>query len=152
VGQRTLFTLGAVGDDRGAAAVKRVVNWGDGTTTTLPVTWTAYGKQYTRAGRFPVTLTLTDAAGNQTVLTTAVTVGVPGKFKLNKSSVWHGERFTVAISAVPAGTTRIVLYSGDGYAGVLSGKNQTVTEFYYHRSKGALMPAGTVTLTAVFTI
>lgn len=151
VGQRTTLTLGAIGDDSGAAAVKRVVTWGDGGTSTLTATQTAITKQYTRAGRFPVTLTLTDAAGNQKVVGATVNVTVPGTFKLNKSSVWHGEIFTVAISAVPAGTTRIVLKSGDGYVAVLSGKNQTVREYYYHRYKGALMPAGPVTLTAIFT-
>jgi hypothetical protein len=151
IGQRTTLTLGAIGDDRGAAGVTRVVTWGDGGTSTLPATQTVITKQYTRAGRFPVTLTLTDAAGNQTVISSTVAVTVPGKFKLNKTSVWHGEHFTVTIGSVPAGTTRIALNSGDGYTDVLAGKNQTVTQLYYHRYKGGLMPAGPVTLTAVFT-
>ena len=107
-------------------------------------------KQYVKAGRFTVTLTLTDAAGNKTAIPSVVTVTVPGKFKLNKSSVWHGERFTVAISAVPAGTTNIVLDSGDGYVESLKPKNQTIIEYYYHRFRGGLMPAGPVSLTAVF--
>jgi hypothetical protein len=151
VGQRTTLTLVGIDDDSGAAAVTRVVTWGDGSSSTLPATQVTVTKQYTKSGKFPVTLTLTDAAGNKLAVPSSVTVTAPGKFKLNKSSVWHGERFTVAISSVPAGTTKIALNSGDGFTAVLKGKNQTVTEYYYHRYKGALMPAGPVSLTAVFT-
>ena len=150
IGQRTTLTLVAIGDDRGAANVRRVVTWGDGTTSTLPATQASIVKQYVKAGRFTVTLTLTDAAGNKTVVSSVVTVTVPGKFKLSKSSVWHGERFTVTISAVPAGTTNIVFDSGDGYVDAIKPKNQTFTEYYYHRFKGGLMPAGAVSLSAVF--
>ncbi|GAA2641183.1 hypothetical protein [Paractinoplanes durhamensis] len=153
VGQRTTLTLGTVSDNGGDPdQVTRVVTWGDGTSTTLPVAQTTFAKQYTRAGRFVVTVTLTDAAGNKKVLpAVAVTVVTPGKFKLSKSSVWHHEAFNVAVSAVPAGTTKIVINYGDGNARALTGKNQTVAKSYYHRSNGTLVPAGTITLTAVFT-
>ncbi|WP_246608274.1 PKD domain-containing protein, partial [Paractinoplanes toevensis] len=127
-------------------------NWGDGTSSTLPATWTAITKQYAKAGKFTVTLTLTDAAGNRTTPAPAtVTVTVPGTFKLSKTAVWPGEYFNVTISSVPTGTTKIVLYTGDGFTKTLSGKNQTVAKRYYHLAGDVPVPAGTRTLTAVFT-
>lgn len=153
VGQRTTLTLGAVADDHSpAAAITRVVAWGDGTSSTLSPTQVTITKQYTRTGRFPVVLTLTDEAGNaRTVKSATVAVSVPGKVKLSRTSVWHGQRFDVTFSSVPSGTTKIVLNEGDGYVATLKGKNQTVPSMYYHRYKGGLMPPGTVTLTAVYT-
>jgi hypothetical protein len=152
VGQRTTLTLAGVSDDRSALqGITRVVNWGDGTTTALAWNQAAITKQYLKAGKFPITLTLTDEAGNRSVYRSGgVSVIVPGKFKLNKSAVWHGELFTIAISAVPAGTTKIIINEGDGYVYGLKGVNQTVRSLYYHRKNGALMPAGPVNLTAVF--
>lgn len=153
VGQRTTLTLAPVADDHSpASAISRVVAWGDGTTSTLSPTQVTITKQYTRTGKFPVALTLTDEAGNaRTVKSATVAVSIPGKVKLSRTSVWHGQRFDVTFSSVPSGTTKIVLNEGDGYVATLKGKNQTVPSIYYHRYKGGLMPPGTVTLTAVYT-
>jgi len=152
LGQITTLTLVGVADNKSPAnKITKVVAWGDGTTSRLLPTQTSISTQYHTVGKFPVTLTLTDQAGNAKVVKSSVVVSPPAKFALSAGSLYLGQQFSIAISAVPAGTTRIVLYSGDGYYAVLSGRNQTVTEYYYHRYKGALMPAGPVTLTAVFT-
>jgi hypothetical protein len=153
VGQRTTLTLSGVSDDRSApSAIKRVVAWGDGSTTTLSPTTASVTKQYTRTGKFTIVVTLTDEAGNAaTVKPAGVSVTVPGKVKLSTTSVWHHQKFNVTFSSVPAGTTKIVLNEGDGYVTTLKGKNQTVPSIYYHRYRGGLMPAGPVTLTATYT-
>ncbi|HEY0532030.1 MAG TPA: PKD domain-containing protein [Actinoplanes sp.] len=153
VGQRTTLTLAGIADDHSAAsAITRVVTWGDGTTSRLTPTQVTIAKQYTKAGRFPITVTLTDEAGNaQAIKSAGVAVTVPGKVKLSTTSVWHHQRFNVTFSSVPAGTTKIVVNGGDGYVATLKGKNQTVSKAYYHRYKGALLPAGPVTLTATYT-
>jgi hypothetical protein len=153
VGQKTTLTLSGVSDDHSAAAaIARVVTWGDGTTSNLSATQSTIVKQYTKVGRFTVSVTLTDEAGNaRTIKPSAVSVTVPAKVKLSTTSVWHAQKFNLTFSSVPSGTTKIVVNKGDGYAATLKGKNQTVSGAYYHRYKGALMPAGPVTLTAVYT-
>jgi hypothetical protein len=152
VGQKTTLTVTAADDVSAFAAITKVITWGDGTSSTVPVAATTITKQYPKAGTFTIGVTLTDEAGNKATLNSVTAkVTVPGTFKLSKSSVWHHEAFNVAISSVPAGTTKIVLYFGDGYAKTLSGKNQTVAKSYYYRSNNTLVPAGAVTLTAVFT-
>lgn len=153
IGQRTTMTVVGISDDHSAAsAITRVVNWGDGTTSKLSPTQVTIVKQYTKAGKFPITLTLTDEAGNaQAIKTAGVSITVPGKTKLSTTSVWHGQKFNVAFSSTPGSTTKIVLNEGDGYVINLKGKNQTIPSVYYHRYKGGLMPAGPVTLTATYT-
>jgi len=152
VGQRTTLTLQGVSDDVSTPdQITRVITWGDGTTSRLAATQATVTKQFVKSGKFPVTMTLTDAAGNKKTQTSTITVTKPGTFKLNKSAVWHHEIFKVTIGSVPAGTTKIALHWGDGWATALQGRNQTVSGMYYHRYKGPLVPAGPVALTAVFT-
>ncbi|OJF15166.1 hypothetical protein [Couchioplanes caeruleus] len=148
IGQKMTLKLGAVSDDTSSAEqILRVVNWGDNTANVLPAGQAQIRKQYTEAGSFTVTVTLKDAAGNIGMATapaaTKVTVTSPGKFKLNKTTVWPGQRFSVSISGVPAGTTVIRLHWGDGSYSKLRGANQTVSTLY-----GRNM--GKVTLRATF--
>jgi hypothetical protein len=124
--------------DNGAAdptTVTRVVTWGDGSSGTI-TKGQRPTKYYSRAGRFTITLTLTDAAGNKRAVSWPVTITNPVRAKINKAAVWHGEQFKVAFSAVPAGTTRIDLHYGDGTRAVLKGKNQTVAGLYNARARG----------------
>jgi alpha-tubulin suppressor-like RCC1 family protein len=152
IGQRTTLILSGVSDDvSGGAAIRRVVTWGDGTTSTLDPAQATIGKQYPRAGRFTITLTLSDAAGNKRTQSSAVTVTAPGAFRLDRAAVLHHQPVKVTISAVPAGTTKIALNWGDGYVSNLSGRNQTVSHSYYHKNRGGLVPVGAVKPTAVFT-
>lgn len=153
IGQGTKLTQQNVADngESDPATVTRAVTWGDGTSTTLTAGQGPVTKTYAATGTYTVTFTLTDAAGNATVQSGTVTVVNPGRFKLSKAAVWHHEAVKVTLSAVPAGTTKIVLSYGDGYRSTLKGKNQTVAHSYHYRSNGKLMPVGSVSLTAVYT-
>ena len=153
VGQKTSVSVLNVADD----GVKEPANmgppdqWGDGTSTRIYKGWGAVGRRYTRAARYPISLTLTDPAGHSTVLkTVGPLVSVPAaKYKLSAYSVWPGQVFSMTISKVPAGTTKITVDEGDGYAVTLPGKNQAIKVYYYHRKNGGLIK-GRVTLRATF--
>jgi hypothetical protein len=151
IGQSVSLTQGAVTDDTSTPdQISRVVTWGDGTSSTLAAGTAKYSHKYTRTGKFTVTVTYLDAAGNSGKATSAVTVATPGKVKLSKTSVWNGERFFVAFSSVPAGTTKIALNWGDGYVSTHAGKNQSIRGLYYTRKNGGLVTGG-VTLYATYT-
>ncbi|BCJ53943.1 hypothetical protein Asp14428_54180 [Actinoplanes sp. NBRC 14428] len=153
IGQRVTLTQGAISDDTsGPDQISRVVSWGDGTSSTLYAGQAPVKKQYTRNGRYTITVTLRDAAGNTgkaVASSNTVSVTTPGKFKLDKYSVWPGQTFKFTISNVPAGTTKIWLNTGDGYNGAVSGRNQSVTGVYYHHKNGGLV-RGKVTIRATF--
>jgi hypothetical protein len=154
IGQVVSLTQVGVADNGVAdpATVTRVLTWGDGTSTTLRAGQGAVTKRFGKVGRFTTTLTLTDAAGNKTVKSSAITVTSPAKVKISKAAVWHGERFNVTFSSVPSGTTKIVLIYGDGSRYKLKPKNQTIPSVYDRRAgTQTTMPAGPVTLTAVYT-
>jgi hypothetical protein len=156
IGQRlTLTDLGVFDDVSASENVSRTVDWGDGSTTVLdPLAADPIGKRYYAAGQFTVSVTLIDEAGNSSMATVAnavVTTTKPGKFKISPTSVFNYQRFTLAISSVPAGTTKINVAWGDGYGSSLAGKNQTIGKRYYVRSNGTLVTSGTMTLTATFT-
>ncbi|MFI7597068.1 PKD domain-containing protein [Actinoplanes sp. NPDC049681] len=154
VGQRVALIQGPIHDDGSPAeAISRVVDWGDGTSSTIVAGQAPVEKQYTKNGTYTVTLTLTDAAGNSSTATASadtVKVTTPGTFTLDKRELWPGQELKVTIGAVPAGTTGIRLDWGDGSATELSGRNQSVTGIYYHRDNGGLVH-GQVTLRATFT-
>jgi hypothetical protein len=136
------------------AGIKRVVTWGDGTSTTVAAGATTAAKAYSKKGKFTVAVTLTDAAGNTAkakIAKPAITIAVPAAtFKLSKSAVWHHESFKVTIAKVPSGTTKITLDRGDGARTALKGKNQSVT-LSYHKRSGKLVAPGKITLRATFT-
>ena len=97
-------------------------------------------------------LTLTDKANNSRVVSWPVNVTVPGKTAIDKSSVWHGQRFNVRFSNVPAGTTKITLRYGDGTGIKLAGKDQVVGGIYHLKPNGMPVPTNQpLTLTAVYT-
>jgi hypothetical protein len=152
IGQKTTVTQVGIADNgvSDPASVTRVLSWGDGTTATLTAGEGPVSKTYATTGTYTVTLTLTDAAGNQSGTAAKVTVTDPGHFKLNKTTVWQHESLAAAISGVPSGTTKIVLNWGDGYASTLAGKNQTATHTYHRLSSGKALPAS-LSLTAVYT-
>ncbi|AGZ46218.1 PKD domain-containing protein [Actinoplanes friuliensis] len=154
IGQVVSLTQGAVTDNKSAATqITRTVNWGDGTSSTLPANTSAFKHKYAKNGRFTVVVTLKDAAGNTSKATapsSTVAVTTPGKFKLSKYSVWSGESFKLTISNVPAGTTKLTLDWGDGWVQNLKARNQTVSGYYYHRKNGGLIK-GAITLKTTFT-
>lgn len=137
IGQALKLTQGAVTDETSTPdQITRVVNWGDGTTSTLDPNVAEYPHKYGKNGKFTVTVTFQDAAGNSSQATSAVSITTPGKFKVSKTSVWWNEILTVNFSSVPAGTTKIVFDHGDGYVQTLPGKYQTVRAYYYTRKSG----------------
>ncbi|MFF0375102.1 hypothetical protein [Actinoplanes missouriensis] len=150
IGQKVVFSQNAneYGDDVDAdTSITRKISWGDGTTTTLAAGATGYTKQYTRAGRFNVTETLTDRSGNS-FTTAAKTVGVtvPGKYSLSRYTVYQGVPFYVKLNSIPAGTTKIKLNWGDGWVDDLSGKNQTLRGSILYRKNTSSKISGKVTL------
>lgn len=153
-GQSVTLTQGAITDNQSTPEqITRVVNWGDNTTSTLRAGQAPIKKRYAKNGKYTITFTLKDAAGNSGKATAAnptVNVVTPGKFKLNKTSVWSGQIFTLTISSVPAGTTKLALDWGDGWVTNLAPKNQTVRGYYYKRKNGGLIKGG-VTLRVTFT-
>ncbi|GAA3929664.1 PKD domain-containing protein [Actinoplanes auranticolor] len=150
IGQSVSLTQGAVTDDTSAPEqVTRVAAWGDGTSTPLAADTAQYTHKYTKNGKFTVTVTYSDAAGNTSTATSTVTITTPGKFKFSKTTVWAHEPFMVTFSNVPNGTTKIVFNQGDGWVVTLKGKNQSAWMYYYTRTNGSYI-RGAVTSKATF--
>ncbi len=150
IGQSVSLTQGAVTDDTSTPdQITRVAAWGDGTSTALAADTTTYAHKYAKNGKYTVTVTYRDAAGNSSAATSTVTVTTPGKFAFSKTSVWWNEITTVTFSRVPAGTTRIIFDQGDGWVVGLQGKNQSARVYYHTRKSGGYV-RGAVTLKATF--
>ncbi|GAA0417791.1 hypothetical protein Aca07nite_07070 [Actinoplanes capillaceus] len=97
--------------------LKRVVSWGDGTSTVLNSSTYTATKSYTRSGSFKVTVTITDPAGNTSAIparTVAVTVPA-GKVALDRKSVYQGTFFNLNVSKIPAGATGFLIDWSDGW-------------------------------------
>ncbi|MFI7541180.1 PKD domain-containing protein [Actinoplanes sp. NPDC049599] len=150
IGQSVSLVQGAVTDDTSAPdQITRVAAWGDGTSSTLAADTATYAHKYPKNGKFTVTVTYRDAAGNTSSAASVVTVTTPGAFKLSKTTVWSNESFTVTFSKVPAGTTKIVFDQGDGYIATLTGKNQT-SRMYLDTDEDGGKISGAVSLRATF--
>lgn len=133
IGQFVTFSQTSVSDDSdSAAALTRVVDFGDGTKVTLTAGQNSLNHQYLKAGSFKVSETLTDTAGATTTLAAkTVAVTVPGRVTLNTHTVWPGGKYTFKIDRVPAGTISIRVNWGDGWMTTQSAKNQTITGYFY---------------------
>ncbi|MBB4738718.1 5'-nucleotidase [Actinoplanes octamycinicus] len=122
-GQTVTLTQSALTDDVTAAAqVKQVVNWGDGSAAeTLAAGATKATHTYAAAGSYPVTVTLTDEAGNAATVSggTVVAAAQAGKYTLDKCLVWSGETVTVQPSGVTGADSYQVNW-GDGTVGGLT--------------------------------
>lgn len=152
IGQRITLLQGNITDNVSPATdIRRIVTFGDGSASaTMYAGEGAIAHQYTRNGTFTIRLTLIDAAGNSAVAYSKnVSVTTPGKLKSNTYSVWPGQYFTLSVSSVPSGTTKIYLDWGDGYVNALKGANQNIRGWYYHRTNGAKV-RGYVTLRLAF--
>ena len=151
-GQSVTLTLTGIKDNVSTAAqIKRVVTWGDGASSTVTPTATTVAHTYKSSGKKPITLTLTDAAGNKRVVTSVGPTVVPSsvKYKLSRTSVFHGQKFVWELLSVPAGATKITVAWGDGRATVISKpKKQKITRYYYVTPNNLLVPKGTKTLKA----
>jgi hypothetical protein len=149
MGQRVTLTQGTIKDNQPVADVKRVVSWGDGTSSTLKAGQAPINKQYTVAKTYTIKFTITDKAGNANSYAKTLKVTKPGTWKPSAYNVWPGQKITWKLTGVPAGTTKIWFDWGDGYKNWISGKNQSFSGLYYHRLNGGLIK-GKVTVRATF--
>ncbi|WP_250027866.1 hypothetical protein [Paractinoplanes maris] len=151
-GQSVTLTLTGIKDNVSTPAqIKRVVTWGDGASSTVSTSATSIAHTYKSSGKKPITLTLTDAAGNKRVVKSVGPTVVPSsvKYKLSRTSVFHGQKFVWELLSVPAGATKITVAWGDGRATVISKpKKQKITRYYYATPNNMLVPTGTKTLKA----
>ncbi|GAA0565914.1 ExeM/NucH family extracellular endonuclease [Paractinoplanes ferrugineus] len=106
-GQEVTITVTATDDVTPATAIKKTVNWGDGTTDSSDT------HAYAAAGTYQPTVTLTDQAGNSGPATGSASVTVtaqPGTFKLDRTSVWLTQSVTLTVT----GVSNAVVDWGDG--------------------------------------
>ncbi|GIF10945.1 hypothetical protein Ate01nite_09770 [Actinoplanes teichomyceticus] len=97
------------------AAIARIVSWGDGSRVdTLKAGQTVAQHVYTRPGTYTVNERLTDPAGNAAYIRRTVKVSNAWTKLVNsKSTVWPGQRYTLTVKSVPAGTQSFVVDNGD---------------------------------------
>ncbi|MEV6298092.1 hypothetical protein AB0M02_01665 [Actinoplanes sp. NPDC051861] len=134
LGQKVTFGQAASefdDDTTDNSEITRVVDWGDGTTTTLGATEYVFTKLYGRTGTFNVTVTLTDKDGKAATLAPkAVSVTSPaGGYYLNKKSVYQGVPFSVNVTKVPAGTKNILIDWSDGWVGQYAARTGAITDY-----------------------
>ncbi len=131
-GQTVTLTQKTLTDDvSGAADIAQVVNWGDGSAAeTLAAGAKTATHKYTKAGKFTVTVTITDKAGNAAPAITAgaVTAAVQtGKYSLDRGSVYLTQAVTLRVSGVNGTSVKIAW--GDGYISTAS-VNTPVAHIY----------------------
>ncbi|MEU8661461.1 hypothetical protein [Actinoplanes philippinensis] len=145
------------GDDK--ATLKRVVSWGDGTSTALSPSTFSATKSYSRAGSFKVTVIITDPTGNVSAIparTVAVTVPA-GKASLNRKSVYQGGLFKINISKVPAGATKYRIDWTDGWGSAHKSTTKSLTgrvlyQYKWDAAKKKYVQVGTGKLSGVRTL
>ncbi|WP_250003255.1 PKD domain-containing protein [Actinoplanes sp. M2I2] len=150
-GQSVTLTLSGIKDNVSTPAqIKRVINWGDGYSAAVSSSATSVAHTYKSSGKKPITLTLTDTAGNKKVVKSAgpTVTSATVKYKLSKTSVLHGQRFVWEITGVPAGATKIAVGWGEGRSSILQPKKQKVTRYYYFNPNNQVVTPGVKTLKA----
>ncbi|MCO8275413.1 ExeM/NucH family extracellular endonuclease [Actinoplanes sp. TRM 88003] len=124
-GQSTTLTEVAASDD----VAKRVITWGDGSTSE------SLTHTYAKAGTYTVSVQLTDKAGNtaaatiQGGATVKVTAQPTGTYLLAPQSIWAGQ-FTVLAATKVTGATKLVVTWGDGASATVSANGALVTHTY----------------------
>jgi hypothetical protein len=120
-------------DDKSADnEITRKITWGDGTTTTMYPGWVTVNKKFARTGKFNVTITLTDKAGNSRVVgpkSVSVTNAAKGSYSLGSSKAYQGQRFQVKVNKLPAGATGYVIDWADGSTSYHAAKTKSVRGF-----------------------
>jgi hypothetical protein len=145
-GQKVTLTQQSLSDDVSApGAITRSVDWGDGSAPGTDLTHV-----YAKPGNFQVAVTLTDESGKSapaTIPGAGVAVAAPaGTFKLSKTSVWPGEKFTVSWTGLSPDATKVSLDLGNGSRVVLPRTTNHLDVTY----KASTAP-GNITLYATFT-
>ena len=130
VGQTVTLNQVALADNVSPAdKIKRVVTWGDGSSSeTLTHT-------YARAGSYTVSVQLTDEAGNTAAATiqgsavVKVTAQPTGQYLLAPKSIWAGQFTVLAVSKVD-GASKLVVTWGDGATTTMSANGTLVAHTY----------------------
>jgi 5'-nucleotidase len=135
-GQTVTLTQTALNDDVSApATVKRVITWGDGSAPqTLAAGATTATHTYPAVGSFPVSVALTDEAGNTgpatfTGLSTVVVTAQPGRYALSTKSIWASQSVTLGLSGV-SGATKLAVAWGDGTTSTMSSNVGSAAHVY----------------------
>jgi 5'-nucleotidase len=136
-GQSVTLTQTALADDVSpAAAIKRVVTWGDGSAPqTLAADATTAGHVYRIAGNYQVSVALTDEAGNTAAAgftgpATVVVTAQPGRYALDRTSVWATQSVTISLSGLATTADRVSVAWGDGVVSTLSSNVDSVGHIY----------------------
>ncbi|MEU4422733.1 ExeM/NucH family extracellular endonuclease [Actinoplanes sp. NPDC024001] len=130
-GQAVTLTQKAIADD----VSTRVVNWGDGSAPqTLAADATSATHTYAAAGSYPVSVTLSDAAGNSGAAefqgsSTVVVAAQAGKFSLDPKLIWQTETTTLGVTGL-TGATEFTVNWGDGVTTTASADNASVAHAY----------------------
>ena len=135
-GQSVTLTQTALADDASeTSAITRVVTWGDGTAPqTLPAGTTTATHTYAKVGNHPVTVRLTDEAGNGAEATmsgpsTVTVTAQPGRFRLDRSTIWSSQSVQLRLSGV-TGASKLVVNWGDGGNSTVSPTTTVVAHAY----------------------
>jgi PKD domain/Bacterial Ig-like domain (group 1) len=142
VGLPASFTFAITAATSNGSAVRDVtVDWGDGTSQDLgAVTGNAVVAHiFTRTGSFPVTATVTDAAGNRTTVSTVTSVIPVARPTVlvtpTPTTVITGGtiNFTIQITAPPGiGIIDTTIDFGDGQSSDLGGATSATVSHPYH--------------------
>ena len=135
-GQTVTLSQTALADDVSEpAAIVRVVTWGDGSAPqTLAAGTTTATHTYAAVGSYPVSVALTDGAGNTaaagfTGASTVVVSAQPGKYTLDKKSIWATQYVTLGLSGL-TGATKVTVAWGDGATSTTSPNVGSVAHAY----------------------
>ncbi|GID28955.1 ExeM/NucH family extracellular endonuclease [Paractinoplanes brasiliensis] len=160
-GQTVTLNQVALADDVSPAdKIKRVVTWGDGSTSE------GLTHTYAKAGNYTVSVQLTDEAGNTAAATiqgaavVMVTAQPKGTYLLAPQSIWVSQSTVLTVTKVN-GASKLVVNWGDGNSSDMSANGSLVSRAYTkagtftvtvtpHNAAGAgtAVKAGTVKVTA----
>jgi len=135
-GQAVTLSQSALADDVSApSAIRRVVTWGDGSAPqTLATGPTTATHTYAGVGSFPVSVALTDEAGNSGPAgfggsSTVVVSAQAGKYTLDRKTIWATQSVTLGLSGV-TGASKVEVAWGDGATSTTSPNAGSVAHAY----------------------
>ncbi|WP_233625089.1 ExeM/NucH family extracellular endonuclease [Actinoplanes sp. ATCC 53533] len=135
-GQTVKLTQTALADDvSAAAAIGRVITWGDGSAPqTLAAGATTATHTYQKVGSYQVSVALTDEAGNTAAagFTGASKVDVtaqPGRYALNTKSIWASQSVKLSLSGVGS-ADKVSVAWGDGAISTMSSNVTSAAHVY----------------------
>ena len=143
------YTLSLSHSDVGAdSLVQWLINWGDGTTSTLSGSANSATKVYLDNGSYVISATATDEDGTYTTNTRSVSVAnvSPTLTISGNASVFEGSAYTLNLSAQDPGAdtlTQWVINWGDGTTTTVSGSTTSVTKVYADNANRTIIATAT---------